>query len=198
MCKLRIFLAVLALLSIAPPAAVLAGDSTTTFSCEDSQRMVWQGVVTDADGDPVPPGEYTVEYCYYEDAAKTIEIGCCTTTVIVKAVPDDSSTTSSTTVATAALAYPDPWEDTAIVPGHYEKSSWTTVGLAFSELNGGMVESSVSYVFTHVVWLEVSYRGNPLTPMMQIGFLPKASVGSFEKRLNDIEAKVNLLMSERE
>jgi tetrahydromethanopterin S-methyltransferase subunit G len=33
---------------------------------------------------------------------------------------------------------------------------------------------------------------------MRIGFLPQANIGPLEKRLNDIEAKVNLLMSERE
>jgi len=70
------------------------------LDCESQAVFTWQGTVTDADGNPVKPGNYSLVYCYYEGSNL---IGCCTTTTAVAAEGAAS--------ADIKLAQPI-WEDT--------------------------------------------------------------------------------------
>ena len=71
-----------------------------TLDCESQAVFTWQGTVTDADGNPVRPGDYPLEFCYYEGSDL---VGCCTTTTVVAAAGAAS--------ADIQLAQPI-WEDT--------------------------------------------------------------------------------------
>ena len=74
--------------------------SNWMLDCESQAVFTWQGTVTDADGNPVKPGNYSLVYCYYEGRNL---IGCCTTTTAVAAEG----------AATAQIALAQPiWEDT--------------------------------------------------------------------------------------
>ena len=77
-----------------------ASASNWSVDCASKAVFTWQGMVIDADGNPVKPGDYSLVYCYYEGSDL---IGCCTT----------STTVAAEGAATADIKLAQPiWEDT--------------------------------------------------------------------------------------
>ncbi len=85
------------------------------LNCDSGKVFTWQANITDALGNPIAPGNYSLHYCYYLDSLGGAAIGCCTTQAVVstssKSLPDGRAANFS--IARASIIYAQPiFEDT--------------------------------------------------------------------------------------
>ena len=151
--------ALLLVAAVADPATAVNWE----LDCDSGAVFTWQAMVTDSVGDPIPSGDYELIYCYYEDSAGLILIGCCTTTATV-GTPSPGSKNDKAALGGSALAtltYAQPiWEDTTKV-GHFPKAT-------------GVPD----------VWLELTFNGEEISPMTLVTSVPNA--GTAKRMVGDL------------
>ena len=128
------------------------------FDCFGDNFFSWQSQLSDSAGNPLAAGDYSLQYCFYEDSAATISIGCCSITITIPAAKFlVSGAAVSSRIVSTSFAYPVPiLEDVVKRRG--------MAALAFPE-----------------IWLEITLQGETLEPTIKIYSVPFAGVA---QRLN--------------
>lgn len=144
--SLTVIGAVLLLMVVAIGQHVSARSASNwVLDCESRAIFTWQGTVTDADGNPVKPGDYSLVYCYYEGSDL---IGCCTT----------STTVAAEGAATADIKLAQPiWEDTFKLASSPTAEAFDDLWLEIT-VNGVVVSPRTSVTGVTVAVVEELHR----------------------------------------
>ena len=129
------------------------GQGDWEFDCLGNNFFSWQSELSDSAGNPLVAGDYSLEYCFYEDSAATMLIGCCSTTITIPVAKLlFSGAAASRRVFSTKFAYPVPiLEDVVKRRG--------MAALAFPE-----------------IWLELNLEGEVMEPTIKIYSVPFAGV----------------------